>query len=165
MVAVLGLLVVPLAEAGTCTIGGAASLPPQCMEGGGYVSPSDVHMIIDGLPPGTTILLGAEPLDFFNISSNPGGSLGGEMEQFNSFLAQELTGTGLMAGYHRLLSIPNVPVQTHIGPRNPTDPVQSFDTVMFSMQGQITSDPDFDLLRVTAGNGFGLPSPGHTTLT
>ena len=26
-------------------------------------------------------------------------------------------------------------------------------------------DPDFDLLRITAGNGFGLPSPGHTTLT
>src|SRR6185436_526698 len=26
-------------------------------------------------------------------------------------------------------------------------------------------DPDFDLLRVTAGNDFGMPSPGHTTLT
>src|SRR5436190_7316152 len=24
-------------------------------------------------------------------------------------------------------------------------------------------DPDFDLLRITAGNGFGMPSPGHTT--
>jgi type VI protein secretion system component Hcp len=26
-------------------------------------------------------------------------------------------------------------------------------------------DPDFDLLRITAGSDFGLPSPGHTTLT
>src|SRR4029077_1349474 len=25
-------------------------------------------------------------------------------------------------------------------------------------------DPDFDLLRISAGNDFGLPSPGHTTL-
>jgi hypothetical protein len=33
------------------------------------------------------------------------------------------------------------------------------------MQGQITGDPDFDLLRITAGTGFGMPSPGHTTLT
>jgi hypothetical protein len=37
---------------------------------------------------------------------------------------------------------------------------------MFSLQGQIPpGDPDFDLLRITAGGGFGLPSPGHTTLT
>jgi hypothetical protein len=43
--------------------------------------------------------------------------------------------------------------------------VQSFDTEMFMLQGQIGGDPDFDLLRVTAGSGFGLPSPGHTTLT
>jgi hypothetical protein len=34
-----------------------------------------------------------------------------------------------------------------------------------ALQGQITGDPDFDLLRVTAGSAFGLPSPGHTTLT
>jgi hypothetical protein len=33
------------------------------------------------------------------------------------------------------------------------------------MFGQITGDPDFDLLRVTAGTDFGMPSPGHTTLT
>ena len=26
-------------------------------------------------------------------------------------------------------------------------------------------DPDFDLLRISAGSAFGLPSPGHTTLT
>jgi hypothetical protein len=36
---------------------------------------------------------------------------------------------------------------------------------MLRMQGQITGDPDFDLLRITAGNDFGMPSPGHTTLT
>jgi len=40
---------------------------------------------------------------------------------------------------------------------------------MFRLFGQITNpgsgDPDFDLLRIVAGTDFGLPSPGHTTLT
>ena len=35
---------------------GTVTLPPP---GCGYLSPSDVHMIIDGLPPGTTIEVGA----------------------------------------------------------------------------------------------------------
>src|SRR5207248_156912 len=48
----------------------------------------------------------------------------------------------------------------------PGNPVQSFDTDMQGIQGQLPAgDPDFDLLRITAGSGFGLPSPGHTTLT
>jgi hypothetical protein len=42
--------------------------------------------------------------------------------------------------------------------------VQSFDTDMFRLFGQITGDPDFDLLRITGGTDFGMPSPGHTTL-
>jgi len=51
-------------------------------------------------------------------------------------------------------------------PRTPGDAVQSFDTEMLQLQGQLPpGDPDFDLLRVTAGASFGLPSPGHTTLT
>ena len=33
------------------------------------------------------------------------------------------------------------------------------------MQGQLFGDPDFDTLVITAGSGFGLPSPGETTLT
>ena len=62
----------------------------------------------------------------------------------------------------------NLPVQGEIrtSPRTLGDPLQSFDTEMRSLQGQLSAgDPDFDLLRVTAGSGFGLPSPGHTTLT
>ncbi|MCP3980165.1 MAG: hypothetical protein GY716_12740, partial [bacterium] len=35
----------------------------------------------------------------------------------------------------------------------------------FRLQGELFGDPDFDLLRITAGTDFGLPSPGHTTLT
>ena len=126
-----------------------------------------MHMIIDGLPAGTTIELGAEHRDFFNITKLvPGGTLGGEAENFNSNLQLHLTGTGLLAGFNRTLNIPNVATETHIAPRNQADAVQSFATDMFGLQGLLPAgDPDFDLLRITAGTGFGLPSPGHTTLT
>jgi hypothetical protein len=63
-----------------------------------------------------------------------------------------------------LINIP-ISIETHYAPRMLGAPVQSFDTSMFRMFGQITGDPDFDLLRVVAGADFGLPSPGHTTLT
>jgi hypothetical protein len=55
--------------------------------------------------------------------------------------------------------------EVHSGPRNPGDTVQDFDTEMVQLQGQLFGDPDFDLLRISAGSWFGLPSPGHTTLT
>ena len=48
----------------------------------------------------------------------------------------------------------------------PGDPVQSFDTDLFRLFGEINNigDPDFDLLRIAGGTDFGMPSPGHTTL-
>jgi len=142
--------------------GGTVNLPPV---GCGYLSPADVHMIIDGLPAGTTIHLGAEHQDFINITNSPGGSLGGEVEQFDSNLRLDLLATGSLAGYQRMLSLP-AHCETHTAPRTPGQVVQSFDTDMFQLQGQLPAgDPDFDLLRITAGSDFGLPSPGHTTLT
>jgi hypothetical protein len=121
--------------------------------------------MIAGLPPGTTIRVAAEHREFFNSSHMPGGSLGGEVEQFQSFLHLDLTGTGELQGYSRNLQM-MAQCQTHTAPRTPGDSVQSFDTDMFGLQGQLPpGDPDFDLLRITAGSGFGMPSPGHTTLT
>jgi len=141
---------------------GTVDLPPP---GCGYVSPQDLHMIIDGLPPGTTINVGVQHQEFFNVTTSPGGSLGGEVEQFQSFLGLNMMGTGLLSGFNRVVGM-QAQVETHIGPRTPGDPVQSFDTDMFMLQGQLPpGDPDFDLLRITAGTGFGLSSPGHTTLT
>jgi hypothetical protein len=149
-----------------CTVpdngGGTANLPPdEC----GYVSPADLHRIIDGLPPGTTIEVAARHAGFTNITRSPGGSLGGEVEKFDSKLELNLTGTGGLAGFNRMLTVP-ILCETHTGPRTPGDPVQSFPTDMFALQGQLPpGDPDFDLLRITAGTAFGMPSPGHTTLT
>lgn len=142
--------------------GGTAQLPPICP--GGYKSPDDVHMIINGLPPGTTIIVDASHAKFGLTSSGPGGSLGGEFEQFSSFFQAQMNGTGSLAGFNRFVNIP-LNCETHIAPRFPGNPVQSFVTDMFSMQGEITFDPDFDLLRVKGGTSFGMPSPGHTTLT
>lgn len=151
--------------AGPCEVpdngGGTVDLPPA---GCPYLSPAEVHMIIDGLPAGTEIRLAPIHLDFINIRADSGGTLGGETELFDSALELSLEGTGTLAGFNRTIVIP-VACEVHTGPRTPGDAVQSFDTDMFRLQGGIAGDPDFAQLNVTAGSGFGLPSPGHTTLT
>ena len=179
---------------------GTANLPPNCSSG--YLSPSDVHMIINGLPPPQTIDIGVEHSDFLcpgtlticsfpppgvcSGGSNagnpcagmtscpggicvpdcdqPGGTLGGEEECHASNVKLTMNGTNGLV-YNRIVNMP-VQFETHIAPRTLGDAVQSFDTAMMRLQGQLPpGDPDFDLLRITAGNDFGLPSPGHTTLT
>jgi hypothetical protein len=152
------------ASAVICTIGPAGDLPPQCFGGGGYLSPNDVHMIIDGLPPGTTIMLGAEHSDFFNIVRMPDG-MGGEIETFQSSLLLHLQGTGMAAGYNAFKSMQTTDQTQISADLNPNPAIREYNTQMNGIQGQILGDPDFDLLRITAGNSFGLPSPGHTTLT
>ncbi|MBN2561639.1 MAG: thrombospondin type 3 repeat-containing protein [Phycisphaerae bacterium] len=143
---------------------GTVDLPPvDCP----YLSPDEVHQIIDGLPPGTTIELDPIHSWFFNVYRYPGGSLGGEVEEFESGLAMHLTGTGELEGFERYLDV-DLNCVVHTGPRTPGDPVQSFPTEMYMMDGELepgVSDPDFEYLTITAGSSFGLPSPGHTTLT
>jgi hypothetical protein len=143
-------------------VGGTVQLPPV---GCDYLSPSDVHRIIAGLPPGTTIELAPIHHRFLNITETPGGNLGGSIETFSSSLTLQLTGTGELGGFVRLLEIP-VSCEVHTGPRSPSEPVQDFDTEMVALDGQIFGDPDFDFLHIRAGSSSGLPpSPGHTTLT
>ncbi len=156
-----------LALAGTagaaCSVpdngGGTIDLPPACPDG--WEGPM---VITDGLPVGSTITVAGALNDFSGASEVAGGGLGGQLQTFDGSLHMALTGTGSLAGFNRLIAIP-VAAETHSGPRTPGDAVQSFDTDMFMLQGEIFGDPDFDLLRVTAGTGFGMPSPGHTTLT
>jgi len=153
---------------------GTITMPPM---GCDYLLPDEVHLIIDGLPPGTTIELspihsqficgyggGACSVPVAPACEAPGGSLGGNVDCFDSTLQFEVTGTGLLAGFSRFIALPAF-TEVHTGPRNPGDAVQDFDTEMFQLQGQLFGDPDFDTLQVRAGSAFGLPSPGHTTLT
>ena len=139
---------------------GTAELPPP---GCGYPSPNEVWMIIDGLPPDTDIELDGPLTNFTNIVSVPGGGLAGERITFDAELPWAVSGTGSLAGFNRTIVMP-VSGEMHIGPRTPGDPVQSFDTDMFRLQGEIFGDPDFCTLRFTASTEYGLPSPGHTTL-
>jgi len=163
IVAATLLLVATSANATICTIPAPGDLPPNCTEG--YVSPDEAHMIIDGLPAGTEIIVDASHNEFFNIGRAPGGNLGGEVETFDSFIQMQMTGTGALAGFNRFIGLSNVAVETHTGPRNPSDPVQDFDTEMVHLFGQLFGDPDFTQFSITAGSANGLPSPGHTTLT
>jgi hypothetical protein len=160
-----------VADDGTGTI----TLPPT---GCDYLSPEEVHMIIDGLPPGTTIELDPIHMDFIcgesgDICSLPlppgecegeGGSLGGNFDCFESTLDLTVTGTGNLEGFNRHLAVP-ISCEVHTGPRNPGDPVQTFANDMYRLQGELFGDPDFCTFRVTGGTDFGLPGPGQTTLT
>ncbi|MFH1142936.1 MAG: FlgD immunoglobulin-like domain containing protein [Candidatus Eisenbacteria bacterium] len=138
---------------------GTIDLPPDCPHG--YIGQMS---IVNGLPPGTTIESDAVLRNFFNVVRTPGGSLGGEIQTWQAQLEMAMTGTGTLAGYSRFIVI-GVQGETHSAPNVPWQPVQSFDFDLVQMFGQVLGDPDFDLLRVTAGANYGLPSPGHTTLT
>jgi hypothetical protein len=135
----------------------SANLPPD----DDYVSPADVHLAIKN--GDVTLALGdARHARFFNISTTKGGILGGEIERFDSTLQIHFTGTGPLAGWSRTVSVP-AKSETHIAPRDPKAPFQSFETVMYRIEGAIQGDPDFESLSIVAGTGNGLDSPGHTT--
>jgi hypothetical protein len=158
---------------------GTVTLPPVGCE---YLTGVQVHEIIDGLPLGTTIELAPIHKDFIcndralgpncdipaipGVScEEPGGDLGGNADCFDSTLEFQITGTGTLAGFSRTISV-GAPSVVDTGPRVPGQPVQSFDTEIVALQGQLFGDPDFCVLNIRAGSDLGLPSSaGHTTLT
>lgn len=138
----------------------------------------DPMYILDGLPPGTSITIGAIHTAPTSTVEQPGGTLGGTQSAgIGSGFLWQMQGTGTLAGFNRTVFLPfsqavasfpappGAGYEVHAGPRTPYALVQGFDTTMYRIFGQIMGDPDFDLLRLTAGTDFGLPSPGHTTLT
>jgi hypothetical protein len=99
---------------------GTVTLPPA---GCGYLSPADVHMLLAGLPPGTTIEIGVEHKAFFcggqgapapscsvaipaGACEAPGGTLGGTVDCFFSEAELTMTGTGALAGFSRTIMVP-----------------------------------------------------------
>ncbi|MBU2692763.1 MAG: hypothetical protein KJ970_17740 [Candidatus Eisenbacteria bacterium] len=153
--------VIVLGECCTANDNGSGTIdyPPDCPFDGALPM-----MIIDGLPPGSTMELSGPIQNFYNVQNFPGGTLGGEICTFNAEIEWDLVGTGDLIGYHRNITLP-LEGEIHIGPRNPGDPVQSFDQDMFRLSGQLFGDPDFDQLFLIAGTDYGLPGPGHATLT
>jgi hypothetical protein len=162
----LALLVPPaLAQSGPCCVvpdngTGTADHPANCPSG--YTGQME---IVNGLPPGATIDIGAILGSFGNLVQSPGGSLGGMRETWIANLSMSMAGTNALAGFNRVINVPITTGESHSAPRVLFAPSQSFDTDLFGMNGQIVGDPDFDLLRITAGTNYGLPSPGHTIFT
>ena len=142
--------------------GGTADLPPP---GCPYVAaPGEKMVILDGLPPGDTIDIVPTLHSYTNVVIVPGGTLGGGIHTFDAVLTMDMAGTGSLGAFARLIHLP-VTAEIHSAPRNPGEPVQTFATDLFRLQGTIVGDPDFDPLHLTAGQFFGLPSPGQATLT
>jgi hypothetical protein len=128
-----------------------------------YVS-EDPFLIIDGLPNPQEIEIEIIALSLHSVTILPNGGAGEQKEQAMATLDMIMTGTGGLA-YNRHLQMP-ISFEARTDARTLGTTPQSFDTEMWTLQGQLPpGDPDFDLLRITAGTGFGLPSPGHTTLT
>src|SRR5262245_41344065 len=143
--------------------GGTAALPPGgCV----YTTPFQDLFIINGLPPGTTIQMDSALHTFVGALEVAGGTLGGNKQTYTASLDMPMVGSGTLVGYNRNIVMPLSSVESHSAPRVPGTTPQSFPTDMFQLFGQLPpGDPDFDLLRITAGTNFGLPSPGQTTLT
>lgn len=140
---------------------GTADLPPA---GCAYTNPDWAWPISEGLPAGSMINLTVTHTDWTNVTRTPGGIFGGEIQQFSSVLHLDMTGTGDLAGFHRVVSLTNVQCTYHAGPRTLSEMVQTFPVEIVALQGQITGDPDFDLLRIKAGDQLELPSGGMTNL-
>jgi len=134
-------------------------------------------MIIDGLPPGTTIEMDPTFDNFIcgggmycslplgqDECETDGASLGGTGSCFEATLDLTVSGTGTLAGFNRHLAVP-IFIEIHSAPRIPGDPVQTFDNDMYRLTGELFGDPDFCTFRVTGGTNYGLPSPGATELT
>jgi hypothetical protein len=142
---------------------GTVALPAD----GPYTSPNDEPLVAsEGLPPGTSIEFRATFDSFFDIAVAPGGKLGGEIITFSAIMSIDVTGTDLLSGFNRFLS-PQVEIELHTAP-HPPQPVQQIPIEIVSMDltgGGIFGDPDFDMLKIEGGSNYGLPSPGHTTLS
>ena len=139
---------------------GTAELPPDCP----LVNPNNVYRILDGLPAGSSVEIEMVIDSFFDVFTTQGGMLDGEIISFNAIGHLIMIGTGELGGFSRQM-VMEVALEVHIGPRVPGDPIQVFPQDLYRLEGAIFGDPDFNFMHLTAGTQFGLPSPGHTTLT
>lgn len=146
--------------------GGTAVLPPG---GCDYTTPdtptpNNDLFISNGFPVGTYIQIDAYLNNYFNIVSGPGGSLLGEKENYLATLNLPMQGHGGLSAYSRFIPV-QVTNESHSAPRALNSTPQNFARDMWAMTGQVFGDPDFNILRITAGTANGLPSPGQTRLT
>lgn len=161
----LAICIIPAPVLGDCCVApdngsGTVTFPADCP----YAHPSEPMVITEGLPLGTTLVFDGPLTDFYNVVNTTGGLLGGEICAFEAYFDWTVSGTGSLLGFNRHLLV-WVQGEIHIGPRNPGDPIQTFDAIIYKLQGNHYGDPDFCTLNFRAGNFYGLPCPGRTMLT
>lgn len=172
LLAALVLLVIPgLVHAQCCTVpdngSGTALLPP--MSTGNTCVYLGTMEITNGLPAGTTIQISASIGNFINVGEAAGGALGGTTSAWDGLCEMQMTGTGALLGFSRFITMSLNGAGNNIidwAPRTAFAAVQTAaaqETRLFGVMSGM-GDPDFDFLRVTAGNDFGLPSPGQVQL-
>jgi hypothetical protein len=120
-------------------------------------------MIVDGLPPGDTILIDGILENFTNAVEGIGGALGGHYQEFDADFDMTVTGKGGLAGFNRQI-VMSLECETHSAPRMLGSPVQLFETDFYRMSGEQFGDPDFCEFRVKGGTSFGMSRPGVTKL-
>lgn len=139
-----------------------ADLPPNVSPG--VTFPVTPTPIIDG--PGYQILI--DSIAVFGPAYQPilpGGQFpAGDRQSSSATVQVHLFGVGTAGGWTRTLLVPmTCTIDSDVRPYGAN--VQSFANGIFAMHGQISGDPDFNQLSFYAGANFGLPGPGHTTLT
>lgn len=144
---------------------GTATLPPittraTCI----YLGNTEITA---GLPAGATIQIAASIGFFINQNEYPGGALGGTASEWDGIFEMQMTGTGALLGFNHTAQIPLNGFQSNMmnwAPRTAYAPVQTAAAQVYRLFGQLTTHPQFDFLRVIAGNDFGPPSPGQIRL-
>lgn len=96
----------------------------------------------------------------------PGGSLGGDVETFDSDLAVEVKPANGSALAAEAVTV-HIPVHSvaHTSKQDAGAPRQTLSTTMWSLQGRVENSGGWKYFAVVAGDENGLPSPGETTLT
>jgi hypothetical protein len=138
---------------------GTVTMPPECTEG--YLG----WLTIDTGIVGGTIEIDATLTGFLGVTEYVGGGLGGTQSSFDAMMVMEMSGTGSLAGYSRMIFMPLPSSVIDWGPRVLGDPTQVFPSDIFDLSGEVFGDPDFDVLQFRTGSSLALPGAGSTTLT
>ena len=145
-------------------VNGTIVLPPNLC---GYFSPTRLHVLLSGLPPGTELHLDASHNRFIHITTTAALRPANTIETFDSSLEMHLTGTGILAAVDCALTLNPLHAIVETEPAQIGQPVQDFKANMRSLTGTLTTDTScnlFNSLSVDAGTDNGLPSPGHVRL-
>lgn len=101
-----------------------------------------------------------------SCKQEPGGSLGGDVETFDSDVAVTVTKADGSVAAEEGLTV-HIPVRsiTHTSKQDPGAKRQTLQTAMWNLEGRIENQGGWKYFAVIAGEENGLPSPGETTLT